>query len=71
MCDEFVKHPGQLLNEHTLHDAYPNPGGQDVLHTHGHDFLVFHAYTSPTRRAMFVAELNWNSHDYPGRRTAD
>jgi beta-xylosidase len=68
LCDEFVKHPGQLLNQHTLHDAYPNPGGQDLLHAHGHDFLVFHAYTSPTRRAMFVAELNWDGHDNPGRR---
>ncbi len=58
--DEFVKRPGQLLNQHTLDDAYPNPGGQDVLHTHRHDFLVFHAYTTPTRRAMFVAKLDWD-----------
>ncbi|MGH3529285.1 MAG: hypothetical protein ACRDQ6_18550, partial [Pseudonocardiaceae bacterium] len=51
LCDQFAKH------EHTLDDAYQNPGGQDVLHTHRHDFLVFHAYTTPTRRAMFVAEI--------------
>lgn len=61
LCDEFVKHQGQLLNQHTLGDVYQNPGGQDVLHTHRHDFLVFHAYITPTRRAMFVAELNWNN----------
>jgi arabinan endo-1,5-alpha-L-arabinosidase len=62
---EFVKHPGPLLNQHTLHDAYPNPGGADVLDTHRQDFVVFHAYTSPTRCAMFVAELTWNDHDDP------
>lgn len=66
LCDQFVKRPGQLLNQHTLDDAYQNPGGQDVLHTRGHDFLVFHAYTTPTRRAMFVAELEWR-HDHPDR----
>jgi arabinan endo-1,5-alpha-L-arabinosidase len=70
LCDEFVKRRGQFLNQHTVHDAYPNPGGQDVLHAHGHDFLVFHAYTSATRRAMFVAELKWNDYDRPGRRSA-
>jgi hypothetical protein len=63
--NQFVKHPGQFLNQHTLGDAYPNPGGQDVLHAHGHDFLVFHAYTSPARRAMFVAGLSWTNHDHP------
>jgi hypothetical protein len=63
--DEFVKHQGQLLNQHTLHGAYQNPGGQDVLQAHRHDFLVFHAYTTPTRRSMFVAELDWNNHDDP------
>ena len=63
LCDEFIKRRGQFINQHTLHDTYPNPGGQDVLHAHRHDFLVFHAYTSPTRRAMFVAELDWNDHD--------
>ncbi len=57
LCDQFAKHQRELLNEHTLDDAYQNPGGQDVLHTHRHDFLVFHAYTTPTRRAMFVAEI--------------
>jgi beta-xylosidase len=62
LCDEFIKHQGQVLNQHTLGGAYRNPGGQDVLHTHRHDFLVFHAYTTPTRRAMFVALLNWNRH---------
>jgi len=61
----FVKHPGPLLNQHTLHDKYPDPGGADVLHTHRQDFVVFHAYTSPTRRAMFVAELTWNNHNDP------
>ena len=59
LCDEFVKHQGELLNQHTLHDAYQNPGGQDVVHTHRHDFLVFHAYTIPTRRAMFVAAIRF------------
>ena len=71
LCDQFVKHPGQLLNRHTLDDAYQNPGGQDVLHTHGRDFLVFHAYTSPTRRAMFVAVLDWDHRDHPGHRSRD
>jgi hypothetical protein len=44
LCDEFVKHPGQLLNLHTLHGAHANPGGQDLLHTHGHDFW----FSTPT-----------------------
>jgi arabinan endo-1,5-alpha-L-arabinosidase len=59
LCDEFVKHPGEFLNQHTLDDAYQNPGGQDVLHAHRHDFLVFHAYTSPSRRSMFVAGIRF------------
>jgi beta-xylosidase len=70
LCDQFVKHQGQVLNQHTLGDAYRNPGGQDVVHTRGRDFLVFHAYTTPTRRAMFVAVLDWDSHDHPGARSA-
>jgi beta-xylosidase len=70
LCDQFVKHPGQLLNQHTLHDRYQNPGGQDVVHTHRQDFLVFHAFTSPTRRAMFVAVLEWH-HGQPGPRSID
>lgn len=70
LCDQFVKYPGQLLNQHTLDGAYQNPGGQDVVHTHGHDFLVFHAFTSPTRRAMFVAALEWH-HGRPGPRSVD
>lgn len=57
--DEFVKHQGEFLNQHTLDGAYQNPGGQDVVHTHQHDFVVFHAYTTPTRRAMFVAEIRF------------
>jgi beta-xylosidase len=65
LCDEFIKHQGQLLNQGTLHGAYRNPGGADVLPAHRHDFLVFHAYTGPDRRAMFVAVLNWD-HDDPG-----
>jgi arabinan endo-1,5-alpha-L-arabinosidase len=70
LCDQFVKHPGQLLNQHTLHDRYQNPGGQDVVSTHGQDFLVFHAFTSPTRRAMFVAVLEWH-HGHHGPRSID
>jgi len=65
LCGEFVKHPGQFLNQHTLGDAYPNPGGQDVLHAHQHDFLVFHAFTTATRRAMFVMGLGWTRPDHP------
>lgn len=60
LCDSFVKHSGQFLNRHTLAEAYKNPGGQDVLHDHHHDFLLFHAYTTPTRRAMFVTGLTWD-----------
>ena len=63
--DEFVKHPGQFLNQHTLDDAYQNPGGQDVLHTHRHDFLVFHADTTPASRGMFVVGMGWDQHDHP------
>jgi arabinan endo-1,5-alpha-L-arabinosidase len=63
--DEFVKHQGEFLNQHTFDDAYQNPGGQDVLHANRHDFLVFHAYTTSTRRAMFVVGLSWDSHDRP------
>lgn len=59
LCDEFVKHPGEFVNQHTLDDAYQNPGGQDVLHAHRHDFLVFHAYTGPSRRSMFVARIRF------------
>jgi arabinan endo-1,5-alpha-L-arabinosidase len=70
LCDPFVKHAGQLLNQHTLHDRYQNPDGQDVLHTHGQDVLVFHAFTSLTRRAMFVAVLEWH-HGQHGRRSID
>ena len=69
LCDQFVKHPGQLLNQHTLHDRYQNPGGQDVVHTHGQDLLV-HAFTSPTRRAMFVEVLGWH-HSHLGPRSID
>ncbi|HZE02899.1 MAG TPA: glycoside hydrolase family 43 protein [Pseudonocardiaceae bacterium] len=61
LCDEFVKHPGEFLNQRTLDDAYQNPGGQDVLHTHRHDFLIFHAYTTPTRRSMFVAGIQFDA----------
>jgi hypothetical protein len=67
LYDEFVKNQGELLNQHTLDDEYQNPGGEDVLHTHRHDYLVFHAYTTPTRRAMFVVRLSWNHHD-PSRK---
>jgi beta-xylosidase len=70
LCDEFVKHQGELLNKHTLNDAYQNPGGEDVLHTHGRDFLIFHAYTSATRRSMFVVRLTWNNHDHLGSPSA-
>jgi arabinan endo-1,5-alpha-L-arabinosidase len=68
LCDEFVKNQGELLNQHTLDDEYQNPGGEDMLHTHRHDYLVFHAYTTPTRRAMFVAGLSWNHQDHSGKR---
>jgi arabinan endo-1,5-alpha-L-arabinosidase len=60
LCGSFIKHNGQFLNQHTLADAYKDPGGQDVLHDHHHDFLLFHAYTTPTQRAMFVAGLHWD-----------
>ncbi|MGH3827693.1 MAG: glycoside hydrolase family 43 protein, partial [Pseudonocardiaceae bacterium] len=63
--DEFVKHDGQFLNQHTIDDVYQNPGGQDVLHASGHDFLVFHADTTPTSRGMFVVGLSWDRHDQP------
>lgn len=70
LCDQFVKHPGQLLNQHTLHDRYQNPGGQGVVPTHGQAFLVFHAFISPTLRAMFVAVLECH-HGYHGPRSID
>jgi beta-xylosidase len=60
LCDRFVKHNGQFLNQRTLANAYMNPGGQDVLHHHHRDFLLFHAYTTPAQRAMFVADLSWD-----------
>jgi hypothetical protein len=41
-----------------------------MVHTHRQDFLVFHAFTSPTRRAMFVAVLEWH-HGHPGPRSID
>jgi beta-xylosidase len=64
----YVKHPGQFLNKHTLGDGYQNPGGQDVFRADCHDFLVFHAYTDPTTRAMFVAGLSWTTRNAPALR---
>jgi beta-xylosidase len=64
LCDGFDKHSGQFLNQHTLGDAYRNPGGQDVLHARRQDFLVFHAYTDAATRSMFVVGLRWHG---PGR----
>ncbi|MGH3854007.1 MAG: glycoside hydrolase family 43 protein [Pseudonocardiaceae bacterium] len=65
LCDKFVKHRGQFLNQHTLGDTDQDPGGQDVLHTHRHDFLIFHADTTHASRGMFVAGLGWDHHDNP------
>lgn len=54
LCDEFVKQEGLLLNQRTLKDAYQNPGGQDVLHTHHRDF-----WSSTPTPALPAAPCSW------------
>ncbi|WP_331533013.1 glycoside hydrolase family 43 protein [Pseudonocardia sp.] len=61
----FVKHPGQFLNKATLGGKFNNPGGQDVVPGRSHDYLVFHAYTTPTQRSMFVVNMTWDDDGNP------
>ncbi|HEX4361212.1 MAG TPA: glycoside hydrolase family 43 protein [Pseudonocardia sp.] len=61
----FDKHDGQLLNRDTVGGAYNNPGGEEVVPGRKHDYLLFHAYTGPTQRSMFVASLNWDGDGNP------
>jgi arabinan endo-1,5-alpha-L-arabinosidase len=61
----FVKHNGQFLNKASLNEAYQNPGGEDVVTAHRRDALIFHAYTTATRRSLFAASLSWDGHDHP------
>ncbi len=57
----FVKAAGALLNRDVLGGSYSNPGGQDVIPGRKEDYLVFHAYTAPNQRSMFVAGLGWEN----------
>jgi arabinan endo-1,5-alpha-L-arabinosidase len=65
LSSAFDKHDGQFLNRDTLGGAYTNPGGEEVVPGRNHDYLLFHAYTSPTQRSMFVAALSWDSSGDP------
>lgn len=57
----YTKAPGQLLNKGTLGGGFTNPGGQDfVPGGSGHDYLVFHGYSKPGQRSMYVLGLRWN-----------
>ncbi|HEY0578356.1 MAG TPA: glycoside hydrolase family 43 protein [Pseudonocardia sp.] len=61
----FTKRDGQFLNRDTLGGAYPNPGGEEVVPGRKHDYMLFHAYTNPGRRSMFVVGLGWDSSGNP------
>jgi beta-xylosidase len=65
LCQRFAQHPGQLLNSAGLDGAYQNPGGADVLSAPHDDFLMFHAYTGTSTRALFAVGMRWNRHDQP------
>jgi hypothetical protein len=65
LSSAFDKHDGQFLNRDTLGGGYTNPGGEEVVPGRKHDYLLFHAYTSPTQRSMFVAALSWDSSGNP------
>ncbi|HEY2205403.1 MAG TPA: glycoside hydrolase family 43 protein [Pseudonocardia sp.] len=61
----FTKHAGQFLNKATIGGKYKNPGGQDVVPGAKRDYLVFHAFTAPTARSLFVVGLSWDDNDNP------
>ena len=71
LASTFVKSPGQLLNKSTLGGKYPNPGGEEFVPGHGHDYLLFHAYTTPSQRSMFVVGLAWGEDDTPSLQLGD
>jgi beta-xylosidase len=57
----YTKAPGQLLNKSTLGGGFTNPGGQDVVPgSGGHDYFVFHGYSKPGQRSMYVLGLHWS-----------
>ena len=47
LASTFVKAPGEMLSKSTLGGKYTNPGGEEFVPGHGHDYLVFHATTQP------------------------
>jgi beta-xylosidase len=63
--ERFDQHAGQLLNTSDLNGAYQNPGGADLPPAPHDNFLVFHAYTSPSARSLFAVGLRWDNHDHP------
>ena len=65
LTSAFTKHAGQFLNRDTLGGAFSNPGGQEVVPGRAHDYLLFHAFPSPTQRSMFAVALTWDSQDNP------
>jgi arabinan endo-1,5-alpha-L-arabinosidase len=65
LASAFDKAPGQLLTKATLGGKYTNPGGEEFVPGHGHDYLLFHAYTTPNTRAMFVVGLAWGDDGTP------
>jgi len=62
---EFTKHPGALLGTADLGGGLTNPGGQDVLPRLDPAYLVFHAFTAPGRRSMFIVNLAWKPDGTP------
>ncbi|GAA5170868.1 glycoside hydrolase family 43 protein [Pseudonocardia eucalypti] len=65
LASAFEKAPGQFLSKETLGGAITNPGGQDVVPGSKNDYLIFHGYTAPGQRAMFVAPLTWDENGKP------
>jgi beta-xylosidase len=71
LASTFVKSSGEMLNKKTLGGKYGNPGGEEFVPGHGHDYLLFHAYATATQRAMFVVGLAWSSNGKPRLQLGD
>jgi beta-xylosidase len=65
LAGPFAKNPGELLNKDALGGGFTDPGGQVVVPGRPNDFLIFHAYTAPTRRSMLAATLTWDAQNRP------
>jgi arabinan endo-1,5-alpha-L-arabinosidase len=71
LASGFAKADGQMMTKATLGNKYNNPGGEEFVPGHGHDYLLFHAYTTPTQRAMFVVGLAWTEDGTPRLQLGD